>query len=100
MDQKYKETNGETPHPQTESDEEEEGDIDGVLSKLLEIRDQCQDKAKKNISEAQEKQKKQYDSKHNTLKVYIILHSYIYNNYTTIQYYSIYAGISSGYIAV
>ena len=96
MDQKDKEANGETPHPQTESDEEEEGNIDGVLSKLLEIRDQCQEKAKKNISEAQEKQKKQYDSKHNTLKVYIILHSYIYNNYTTIQYYSIYAGISSG----
>ena len=64
MDQKDKEANGETPHPQTESDEEEEGDIDGVLSKLLEIRDQ--EKAKKNISEAQEKQKKQYDSKHNT----------------------------------
>ena len=46
MDQKDKEVNGETPYPETESDEDEEGDIDGTLSKLLEIRDQCQEKSK------------------------------------------------------
>lgn len=61
---------GEVSHSEIASDEEEEeGDIDGILSRLLEIRDHCQEKAKKNISKAQEKQKKQYDSKHNALKV-------------------------------
>ena len=47
------------------SDEEETEDINAVMEKLLDIRDTCHLKAKQNISAAQEKQKRQYDKKHN-----------------------------------
>ena len=54
-----------------DSDEEETEDMDAVMEKLLDIRDRCHHKAKENIGAAQEKQKWQYDKKHNALKVII-----------------------------
>ena len=53
------------------SEEEDVRDTDYILQRLLEIRECCHGKAKENIAAAQEKQKKQYDAKHNSLKVYI-----------------------------
>lgn len=52
-----------------ESEEEDSEDTEAVIEKLLAIRENCHLKAKANIDAAQEKQKKQYDSKHNALKV-------------------------------
>ena len=49
--------------------EEEDGDQDEILTRMLEIRERCHSKAKENIAAAQDKQKKQYDAKHNSLKV-------------------------------
>ena len=58
-------------HPQTNGLEEEDAeDLDAVLERLLEIREKCHLKAKENICAAQQKQKRQYDNKHNSLKVY------------------------------
>ena len=58
-----------------EGDSEDEGteNIDEVIQKLLEIRERCHLKAKENIATAQEKQKRQYDNKHNSLKVCFLL---------------------------
>ncbi len=53
------------------SDTEEAENIDAIISNLVKVRDFCHSKAKDNISVAQEKQKKQYDAKHNSFKVYI-----------------------------
>ena len=47
----------------------EEEDSKDTEAKLLAIGENCHLKAKANIDAAQEKQKKQYDSKHNALKV-------------------------------
>ena len=69
MDEKDREVEDETAHPEITSDIEKEDDIDGILSELLRIRDDCHEKAKKNISTAQQRQNKQYDSKYSTLKV-------------------------------
>ena len=52
-----------------ESEEECPEDIDAVIENLLTIRERCHLKAKENIDAAQDKQKRQYDSKHNALKV-------------------------------
>ena len=49
--------------------EEEDGDTEEILARMLEIRERCHSKAKENIAAAQDKQKKQYDAKHNSLKV-------------------------------
>ena len=49
--------------------EEDAEDVDAMIQKLLGIQEQCHLKAKENIGNAQEKQKRQYDSKHNALKV-------------------------------
>ena len=49
--------------------EEEDGDTEEILAKMLEIREWCHSKAKENIAAAQDKHKKQYDAKHNSLKV-------------------------------
>ena len=51
-------------------DESEEEDAEAVMQKLLNIREKCHLKAKENIDAAQQKQKRQYDKKHNALKVY------------------------------
>ena len=69
MDEKDREVEDETAHPEITSDLEKEDGIDGILSELLRIRNNCHEKAKKNISTAQQRQKKQYDSKHSMLKV-------------------------------
>ena len=53
-----------------ETKNEEDGeDMDGILRKLMEIRDRCHLNSKENIAAAQQKQKQQYDNKHNSLKV-------------------------------
>ena len=53
-----------------ETENEEDGeDMDGILRRLMEIRDRCHLNAKENIAAAQQKQKQQYDKKHNSLKV-------------------------------
>ena len=52
------------------SDVEESENLDGALSNLLIIRDNCHSNAKTNISVAQEKQKKQYNLKHNLFQVF------------------------------
>ena len=52
-----------------EEEEEDAEDLDAVLDKLLKIREKCHLKAKENICAAQQKQKRQYDKKHNALKV-------------------------------
>lgn len=53
---------------------EEDGDLDtdSILHRLMEIRERCHAKAKENITSAQEKQKKEYDAKHDTLKVNVM----------------------------
>ncbi len=57
-----------------ETENEEDGeDMDEILRMLMEIRDRCHLNAKENIVAAQQKQKQQYDNKHNSLKVLIIL---------------------------
>ena len=55
------------------------------------IRDDCHEKAKKNISTAQQRQKKQYDSKHSTLKV---LHNHAVIVHVIINIHLICAGVS------
>ena len=55
--------------------EDEDVDTDGILQQLLEIRERCHSKAKENIASAQERQKKQYDAKHDTLKVNCEFHT-------------------------
>ena len=52
-----------------EESEKDAEDVDAVIQKLLDIREQCHLKAKENIGNAQEKRKQHYDSKHNALKV-------------------------------
>ena len=52
-----------------ESEEEDSEDTEAVIEKFLTIRERCHLQAKTNTDAAQEKQKKQYDSKHNALKV-------------------------------
>ena len=52
-----------------ESEEEDAEDAEAVMQKLLTIREKCHLKAKENIDAAQQKQKRQYDKKHNALKV-------------------------------
>ena len=61
---------------------EDAEDIDVVIQKLLDIRERCHLKAKENIGNAQEKQKQQYDNKHNTLKVSAWLLCYNIQRYT------------------
>ena len=53
---------------ETENEEDRE-DMDGILRRLIEIRDCCHLNAKEKIAAAQQKQKQQYDNKHNSLKV-------------------------------
>ncbi len=60
---------GEEEEEEEDKEEEDAEDIDAVLGKLLEIREKCHLKAKENICAAQQKQKRQYDKKHNSLKV-------------------------------
>ena len=91
MDEKDSEVEDETAHPEITSDIEKEDDIDGILSELLRIRDDCHEKAKKNISTAQQRQKKQYDSKHSTLKV---LHTHAVIVHVIINIHLICAGVS------
>lgn len=55
--------------------EDEDVDTDGILQQLLEIRERCHSKAKENIASAQERQKKQYDAKHDALKVNCEFHT-------------------------
>ena len=52
-----------------EDSEEDAEDAEAVMQKLLDIREKCHLKAKENIGAAQQKQKQQYDKKHNALKV-------------------------------
>ena len=53
-----------------DSDVEKVEDIDGVVQRLVDIRQRCHHQAKENIGTAQQKQKRQYvDKKHNALKV-------------------------------
>ncbi len=58
------------------SEDEEDGNIDDIMDRMLELRKCCHGKAKENITTTQIKQKKQYDKKHNSFKVraiYIII---------------------------
>ncbi len=80
---------GEAEEEEEDEEEEEEEnaeDIDAVLGRLLEIREKCHLKAKENICAAQQKQKRQYDKKHNSLKVSMhVMHSritYLFRWYT------------------
>ena len=52
-----------------ESEEEDSEDTEAVIEKFLTIRERCHLQAKTNTDAVQEKQKQQYDSKHNALKV-------------------------------
>lgn len=57
-----------------EASKADENEADGetverILENLLKIREKCHLRAKENIIAAQQKQKKQYDQKHNSLKV-------------------------------
>ena len=52
-----------------EDSEEDAEDAEAVMQKLIDIREKCHLKAKENIGAAQQKQKQQYDKKHNALKV-------------------------------
>ena len=61
--------NPDNNHEDEQSEEEDAEDINEVVEKLLTIRERCHLKAKTNISSAQQKQKHQYDKKHNALKV-------------------------------
>ena len=51
-------------------EEEDAEDLDAMLERLLEILEKFHLKAKENICAAQQKHKRQYDNKHNSLKVY------------------------------
>ena len=55
-----------------DSEEEDTEDAEVVMQKLLDIREKSHLKAKENIDAAQQKQKRQYDKKHNALKVYML----------------------------
>ena len=58
------------------SEEEDRNvDTDCILQQLLEIRECCHSKAMENIANAQERQKKQYDAKHDALKVNCEFHT-------------------------
>ncbi|XP_064406458.1 uncharacterized protein LOC135351399 [Halichondria panicea] len=64
-----------------ETENEEDGeDMDGILRRLMEIRDRCHLNAKENIAAAQQKQKQQYDNKHNSLKSYPVGSSVMLKN--------------------
>ena len=52
-----------------EDSEEDAEDAEAVMQKFFDIREKCHLKAKENIGAAQQKQKQQYDKKHNALKV-------------------------------
>ena len=54
---------------QSEEEDTEDVHINEMVERLLAIRERCHLKAKTNISNAQQKQKHQYDKKHNALKV-------------------------------
>ena len=61
-----------------ESEEEDAEDAEAVMQKLLNIREKCHLKAKQNIDAAHQKQKRQYDKKHNALNVHYCIGIYSY----------------------
>ena len=67
----------ESKDDEEESEQEDAGDLDVVLEKLLEICKACHLTTKTYIIAAQQKQKRQYDNKHNSLKVCIICYSIV-----------------------
>ena len=74
VEQKADEVKSEVEEEKTDTEEmseQEDGDqdIDELLRRAIELRDKCHDKVKENIAAAQQKQKRQYDEKHNSLKV-------------------------------
>ena len=64
-----------------DSEEEDAEDAEAVMQKLLDIREKCRLKAKDNIGAAQQKQKRQYDKKHNALKVCYNMNVHVASNY-------------------